>query len=149
MGRERRTAIIIASPGGFLVAWTPYAIAVLIRICVTTNVFPPIAGTVPAMFAKTSVVYVGSSFACTRTFILSRLCSWNPFIYVVRNRNFRYYLPFCPGAHEQRSRTSGSFLPNSHSSTRLGKISDPTHLSVYPYSGVHLPLTVRPSCRET
>lgn len=42
--------------GGFLIAWTPYAITVFVRIFVNANAFPPIIATIPAMFAKTSVM---------------------------------------------------------------------------------------------
>ncbi|UJR32062.1 hypothetical protein I4U23_019530 [Adineta vaga] len=59
-----RTVIYII--GGFILAWTPYAITVVIRLCINEENFPPIFGTIPALFAKTSVV-------------------WNPLIYVMRN----------------------------------------------------------------
>ena len=44
--------------GGFLLAWTPYAIVVFIRILIDKNHFPPMMSTLPALFAKSSVVYV-------------------------------------------------------------------------------------------
>ncbi|CAF4199615.1 unnamed protein product, partial [Adineta steineri] len=43
---------------GFFMAWTPYAIFVLIRIFMNGNYFPPIMDTIPALFAKTSLMYV-------------------------------------------------------------------------------------------
>ena len=46
--------------GGFLLAWTPYAIAVFIRVFTKTVDFPPLMSTLPALFAKSSVVYVMS-----------------------------------------------------------------------------------------
>ncbi|CAF1008978.1 unnamed protein product [Adineta ricciae] len=73
---ERRVAHTISLIiGGFLLAWTPYAITVVVRIFIHENSFPPIFGTIPALFAKTSVV-------------------WNPLIYVMRNGNFRHLVPF-------------------------------------------------------
>ena len=54
---ERRiTYTIIYIIGGFLLAWTPYAIASIIRIFIDREFFPPIFATLPAIFAKTSVV---------------------------------------------------------------------------------------------
>ncbi|CAF1067890.1 unnamed protein product [Rotaria sp. Silwood1] len=67
--RRRRT-------GGYLLAWTPYSIMSFIRAFTDTEYFPPILGTIPAFFAKTSLV-------------------WNSLIYVMRNGNIRDYLPFC------------------------------------------------------
>ncbi|UJR14687.1 hypothetical protein I4U23_001680 [Adineta vaga] len=62
--------------GGFFIAWTPYAIIVFIRIIYGKNFFPPIIDTIPALFAKTSLV------------------RWNPLIYTIRNGNFRTHIPF-------------------------------------------------------
>jgi hypothetical protein len=45
-------------PGGFLVAWTPYAIAVFISVFIDENYLSPIMTTLPALFAKTSLMYV-------------------------------------------------------------------------------------------
>ena len=47
---------LVVVEGGFLLAWTPYAIAVVVRISVDAHAFPPLLGTLPAVFAKTSVV---------------------------------------------------------------------------------------------
>ncbi|CAF0741489.1 unnamed protein product [Adineta steineri] len=56
---ERRVALTISFIiGGFFMAWTPYAIFVLIRIFMNGNYFPPIMDTIPALFAKTSLMYV-------------------------------------------------------------------------------------------
>lgn len=57
---EKRNSIIIYLffSGGFLIAWTPYAITVAIRLFVDETSFPPILATIPAILAKTSVVLV-------------------------------------------------------------------------------------------
>ncbi|CAF5080839.1 unnamed protein product [Rotaria sp. Silwood1] len=47
-----------------------------IRAFIDAEYFSTILGTIPAIFAKTSLV-------------------WNPLIYVIRNGNIRHYLPFC------------------------------------------------------
>ncbi|CAF1548176.1 unnamed protein product [Rotaria sp. Silwood1] len=72
----RMTYTVIFIISGYLLAWTPYAIMSFIRAFIDGKYFSPILGTIPALFAKTSVV-------------------WNPIIYVVRNGNIRYYLPCC------------------------------------------------------
>ncbi|CAF5040459.1 unnamed protein product [Rotaria sp. Silwood1] len=74
---ERRiTYTVIFIIGGYLLAWTPYSIMSFIRAFIDAEYFSPILGTIPAIFAKTSLV-------------------WNPLIYVIRNGNIRHYLPFC------------------------------------------------------
>ncbi|CAF1545172.1 unnamed protein product [Adineta ricciae] len=47
---------IILIIGGYLIAWTPYAIIVFIRIFIDTDRIPPIIDTLPALFAKSSLV---------------------------------------------------------------------------------------------
>jgi hypothetical protein len=90
--------------GGFLLAWTPYTVAVLIRICMDKNTFPPIFGTLPAVFAKSGVVYV-ILISFLRKLIFILFFRWNPIIYVIRNGNFRFYLPFYSNHRpEQRSK---------------------------------------------
>ncbi|CAF2933750.1 unnamed protein product [Rotaria sp. Silwood2] len=86
---ERRvTYTVILIIGGYLLAWTPYCIMSFIRAFIDAEYFPPILGTIPALFAKTSVV-------------------WNPLIYVVRNGNIRHYLPFYRNnLSKERNRTS-------------------------------------------
>ncbi|CAF1016626.1 unnamed protein product [Adineta steineri] len=102
---HRVTHTVIFIIGGFLLAWTPYAISVFIRVFIDEHLLSPLSGTIPALFAKTSVV-------------------WNPFIYIIRNGNFRRFLPIFAYHRIQKKRKS----------------SNPTHFSVYPYSAVHLPL---------
>ncbi|CAF1239556.1 unnamed protein product [Adineta steineri] len=102
---HRVTYTVIFIIGGFLLAWTPYAISVFIRVFIDEHLLSPLSGTIPAIFAKTSVV-------------------WNPFIYIIRNGNFRRFLPVFAYHRIQKKRKS----------------SNPTHFSVYPYSAVHLPL---------
>ncbi|CAF3512718.1 unnamed protein product, partial [Rotaria sp. Silwood2] len=65
---------------GFLLAWSPYAIISIIRAFIYDKYFPPILGTIPALFAKTSVV-------------------WNPLVYVVRNGNIYYNLRYSRSYH--------------------------------------------------
>ncbi|CAF0999718.1 unnamed protein product [Rotaria sordida] len=86
---ERRvTFTIILIISGYMLAWTPYAIMSFICAFIDAEYFPPIFGTIPALFAKTSVV-------------------WNPLIYVVRNGNIRHYLPFRRTSRSiERSKTS-------------------------------------------
>ncbi|CAF3468257.1 unnamed protein product [Rotaria socialis] len=60
--------------GGFLVAWTPYAILILIQVFINIAHIPPIMITIPALIAKTSFI-------------------WNPLILTVRNEDFRRHLP--------------------------------------------------------
>ncbi|CAF2550806.1 unnamed protein product [Rotaria sp. Silwood2] len=66
---------LISLESGYLLAWTPYAIMSFICAFIDDEFFPPILGTIPALFAKTSVV-------------------WNPLIYVARNGNIRHYFSF-------------------------------------------------------
>ncbi|CAF4864337.1 unnamed protein product [Rotaria sp. Silwood1] len=70
--------------GGFLIAWTPYAILVVIRAFFDANHISPIMDTIPALFAKTSFI-------------------WNPLILIVRNGNFRQYIPFITSKHRSQS----------------------------------------------
>ncbi|CAF3357302.1 unnamed protein product, partial [Rotaria sp. Silwood2] len=76
----RVTYTIIFIIGGFLLAWSPYAIISIIRAFIYDKYFPPILGTIPALFAKTSVV-------------------WNPLVYVVRNGNIYYNLRYSRSYH--------------------------------------------------
>ncbi|CAF1546236.1 unnamed protein product [Adineta ricciae] len=46
---------IILIIGGYLIAWTPYAIIVFIRIFIDTDRIPAIVDTLPALFAKSSL----------------------------------------------------------------------------------------------
>ncbi|CAF3663849.1 unnamed protein product [Rotaria sp. Silwood1] len=70
--------------GGFLIAWTPYAILVVIRAFFDANHISSIMDTIPALFAKTSFI-------------------WNPLILIVRNGNFRQYIPFITSKHRSQS----------------------------------------------
>ncbi|CAF3629256.1 unnamed protein product [Rotaria sp. Silwood1] len=70
--------------GGFLIAWTPYAILVVIRAFFDANHISSIMDTIPALFAKTSFI-------------------WNPLILIVRNGNFRQYTPFITSKHRSQS----------------------------------------------
>ncbi|CAF0813866.1 unnamed protein product [Didymodactylos carnosus] len=51
-----KTVIFII--GGFLLAWSPYACVVFVGAFINPKLIPPIVGTTPAIFAKTSLVYV-------------------------------------------------------------------------------------------
>ncbi|CAF4353988.1 unnamed protein product [Rotaria sp. Silwood2] len=81
---ERRVLHTISLVIGFLIAWTPYAILVLIRAFFDANHIPRIMDTIPALFAKTSFI-------------------WNPLIFIVRNGNFRHYIPFILNKHRSKS----------------------------------------------
>ncbi|CAF1936528.1 unnamed protein product [Rotaria magnacalcarata] len=59
--------------GGFLVAWTPYAILILVQVFINIPHNPPIMITIPTLFVKTSFI-------------------WNPLILIVRNEHFRQHL---------------------------------------------------------
>lgn len=71
-------------------------------------------------------------------------------IYVARNRNFRLYIQCCVDPRqEQRSRRLSQLVRFHRPRSVLGKISDPTHYSIYPYSTVQLPLPgARTSIRD-
>ena len=56
-------------------AWGPYSVVSLISAFGDESSVPPLAGTAPALFAKSQVV-------------------WNPLIYVLTNKNFRQKMPF-------------------------------------------------------
>ena len=60
---------------GFLIAWTPYSAVALISAFGDPKSITPLYATMPALFAKSQVV-------------------WNPLVYVVTNKNFRQKLPF-------------------------------------------------------
>ncbi|XP_078574855.1 pinopsin-like [Branchiostoma floridae x Branchiostoma japonicum] len=69
--REKRvTKMVVVMIMGFTICWTPYTIVALIVTCGGEGIITPAAATVPALFAKSSVVY-------------------NAAIYVAMNNKFR------------------------------------------------------------
>ena len=56
--------------GAFVVSWTPYSVVSLITVFGDPSTIPRTAAMVPALFAKSSVI-------------------WNPIIYVARHNDFR------------------------------------------------------------
>lgn len=62
--------LITAFPGAFLLCWTPYALVSMWSAFGNPGDISPLAGTIPALIAKSSVV-------------------WNPLIYVLTNKQFR------------------------------------------------------------
>lgn len=66
---------------GFIVTWTPYAVAAFISAFWDPNLIKPIYATIPALIAKTQVL-------------------WNPLIYVLTNKNFRAKLNLDTNVHD-------------------------------------------------
>jgi hypothetical protein len=60
---------------GLLFAWLPYALVALISAFGYQESITPMMGTIPALLAKSQVL-------------------WNPLIYVFANKNFRKRLPY-------------------------------------------------------
>ncbi|CAF3693937.1 unnamed protein product [Rotaria sordida] len=54
----------------FTIAWTPYAIVAFISSFFSPDLIPPLGGTIPAIFAKSSIYF-------------------NPFIYIMSNSYMR------------------------------------------------------------
>lgn len=63
-------SLLSSSSGAFLLCWTPYAVVSLWSALGNPSDVSPVAGTVPSLIAKSSVV-------------------WNPLIYVLTNKQFR------------------------------------------------------------
>ena len=76
---------------GFLVAWTPYTVVSWISAFGDPNSISPVYATLPALFAKSQVL-------------------WNPLVYVATNKNFRQRLPFFKTQVQAESKYSEIFF---------------------------------------
>ncbi|RNA28801.1 melanopsin [Brachionus plicatilis] len=69
IGERKATFSMILIIAGFVVSWTPYAMVSMYRVFVDQNV-SPMAGTIPAMFAKSTLL-------------------WTSLLYIYSNRKIR------------------------------------------------------------
>jgi hypothetical protein len=76
---------------GFGIAWTPYALVAMISAFVGSDIIPPMGALLPAIFAKTSMV-------------------WSTLFYIFSNKQIKYKIFRPPAEEENASANSKTFL---------------------------------------
>nr|QVK45899.1 G protein-coupled receptor [Proales similis] len=93
LSNERKlTVIILFFIAVFIVAWTPYALVALYTAFIDADGVPPLLGTIPAIFAKSSML-------------------WSTLFYILLNKNI-FHKVFCiPNKQGNNARSSTTIGP--------------------------------------